>query len=116
MPTGKAAAQAGHAFLGAFTQAPKHLQDAYHADGIGTKITLQANLAQLNQLATAAPLRGIPAFTVVDSGHVCKPHFDGSKIITALGIGPVTKADAKFLSNLKLMENTNDLRRFEDSK
>ena len=95
MSPGKMAAQAGHAYLGAFLLC----QDAailaeYHKDfphSPGTKVCLAArNLAELLRAEELARLVGISTFRVVDSG--CENFFGGKPTITALGLGPAAKA------------------------
>ena len=97
MTPGKASAQAGHAYVNSLLEALKQNPDIvqeYQQDGLGTKICLVSkNLKDLifaNHLAKEA---GLPNSLIVDSGHVMPPHFDGNTIITALGIGPCTRAD-----------------------
>lgn len=89
MAPGKIASQAGHAYLGAFLQAPPELQTAYHADGIGTKVCLSGKLHRILQAYEQAKAEGLPCFLVVDSG--CPDFFDGQPTVTALGVGPATK-------------------------
>ena len=101
------AAQAGHAFLGAFLQC----QDAsvlaeYHKDfplSPGTKVCLKArSLPELLFVESAARTAGLSTFRVVDSG--CENFFDGKAIITALGIGPATKTQIQPITKkLKLL-------------
>jgi len=94
MTPGKIASQAGHAYLQSFLKADRDIQLAYHADGIGTKIALQSRA--FYDLLWAQHLcvqKGLPHALIVDSGHVMLPHFDGSPIVTALGIGPVRRAE-----------------------
>ena len=96
MPPGKAASQAGHAFLESFTQAPDDLKRAYLGDGLGTKIVLVAPDEAALRLAYAAAIaRGLPAALVIDSGHQMPPHFDGSDIVTALGLGPARRTSSR---------------------
>lgn len=101
MPAGKLASQAGHAFLGSFLQA-QHITPAaaqeYCADGPGTKVVLGSSLEGILHAQELCVLAGIPHALVTDSGHVLPPHFDGSSIITALGIGPVTRAQVKHIT------------------
>lgn len=105
MSPGKMAAQAGHAFceslrdaesqtywedgVGADTDTEWH---RYVADPPGTKVVLEARdeLALLRAYHDAQA-RGIPSALIYDSGHVLPPHFDGSSILTAVGIGPTTR-------------------------
>jgi PTH2 family peptidyl-tRNA hydrolase len=56
-------------------------------------------LRLLDRLA-ATPL---PFTRIVDSGHVEPPDFDGSPVLTAIGVGPVLRAEAPpFLKRLPL--------------
>jgi len=94
MDAGKIASQAGHAYLGAFINANAELQSAYHSEfpeHPGTKVCLTAkNLNQLLRAKQEAEAAGIPAYLVTDSG--CANFFNGEPPITALGLGPATKA------------------------
>lgn len=100
MDAGKTASQAGHAYLGAFLQAPKETQEKYHdrfPESPGTKICLQAeNLGQIILAEAEAKRLGIPYFRVIDSG--CKNFFGGEPIVTALGLGPATKDQIKSIT------------------
>ncbi len=101
MPAGKLAAQAGHAFLETFLVADEETAKEYRADGVGTKITLQArSLDDLLWAQYHCERRGIPCVLIVDEGHVMLPHFDGSPVVTALGIGPIRRED-----NISLITN-----------
>lgn len=89
MSKGKAASQAGHAYLGAFLHAQK-LNTPYVApyglQAPGTKVCLHGSISELEQAVLSAKELGIPHFLVVDSG--CNNFYDGKPIVTALGIGP----------------------------
>ena len=108
MAQGKACSQIAHAFVGAFTnalqQAPESIQ-AYHNEfprSPGTKICLQANLAQITRLIEELSFTPIPHHIVYDSG--CANFFNGERTLTALGLGPVTNSEApRFLKRLKLL-------------
>jgi len=98
MPSGKMAAQAGHAFCGSLelsrTQTPNIFFE-YNNIG-GSKIALKSK--SLNHLINAYENclgLGIPAKLIVDQNHILLPHFTGKPIITALGIGPCKKGDIK---------------------
>lgn len=98
MPVGKLAAQAGHAFTDAIFAAmpvePESVR-SYREDG-GSKIVLKGrNLADLERAMAEATAAGIPCAMVTDAHHVLLPHFDGSPIVTALGIGPCTRERAR---------------------
>jgi peptidyl-tRNA hydrolase len=99
MSKGKAASQAGHAFLGAYLEALDKTPDVckeYHKDGIGTKVCLRGDLQSILIAKAQADLRGVPCFLVVDSG--CSNFFDGQPTVTALGIGPQTRAAVKHIT------------------
>lgn len=93
MPPGKMAAQAGHAFTGAYLRALErdpNIRTLYEIDdGPGTKVCLKiANEWKLRGLLNKIERLGLPYYLVIDSGHIMPPHFTGEPIITALGIGP----------------------------
>lgn len=103
MPPGKLAAQAGHAYTDALwaclDQAPEQAL-AYRTTGLGgSKVTIQAkNLAQLERAARECAEAGIPHAVVTDADHVLLPHFTGAPIVTALGIGPCTRAQCRHIT------------------
>ena len=101
MPTGKLAAQAGHAFTDAAHECLLRRPDRYHAyhDGEGgSKSTVEArNLHQLERARRECEDAELPYALVVDSGHVLLPHFTGERIVTALGIGPCTRAQCRHI-------------------
>jgi peptidyl-tRNA hydrolase, PTH2 family len=105
MTRGKAASQAGHAFQDSFLAASSDLTKAYIADG-GTKIVLTVSgERELCDLFHKAKMAGLPCAIVVEKDHVMPPHFDGSEIVTAVGIGPVERSAAKpFTKGLPLMK------------
>jgi peptidyl-tRNA hydrolase len=104
MTAGKAASQAGHAFLDSFLQASTEQTSAYLADG-GTKVVLQVpDERALCDVYHRARMAGLPCAMVVESEHVMAPAFDGSPVVTAVGIGPCAKAEAKKITGgLRLM-------------
>lgn len=94
MAPGKMAAQAGHAFLNSFLEASPDVQSEYQKYGIGTKITKECHsLDHMLEAYKECNRLQIPCSLITDSGHVHPPHFDGSPIITALGIGPCDPND-----------------------
>ena len=106
MDPGKCSSQAGHAYLGSFLLSLPDIQEEYHKEfpeHPGTKICLKADtLGQLLLAESAAKEAGIPCFRVIDSG--CKNFFGGKPIITALGLGPATKAQIQHItSKFKLL-------------
>ena len=95
MTTGKAASQASHAFLDSFLTAPPDLTKAYLADG-GTKIVLSVpGERELCDLLHKAKMAKLPCAMVIEQDHVMPPHFDGSPIPTAVGIGPILRSQAR---------------------
>lgn len=109
MTPGKMAAQAGHAYtntlLSALLENPRLALDYETPGQIGTKICLQAkNLEQLLSIKEQAEAAGFPCQLITDSGHIMLPHFTGEPIVTALGIGPITKEQGKpILKKLKMV-------------
>jgi PTH2 family peptidyl-tRNA hydrolase len=105
MTAGKAASQAGHAFLDAFLKAPPENTQAYLADG-GTKVVLSVkDERELCDVYYKARMANLPCAMVIESEHVMPPSFDGSPIATAVGIGPVAKSEARPITKkLRLMQ------------
>ena len=107
MTPGKAASQAGHAFLGAFLRnQDSALLSSYHQDfpqSPGTKVVLQApDLTAIERAQEALNQCSLPYFLVVDSG--CENLNDGHPTVTALGFGPIRKHEVpKALRRLRLL-------------
>lgn len=99
MSEGKANAQAGHAYVDALLHSLHHddhlIQGwarAYAAARPGTKICLDGgSLSDLDRLSQALEAEGLPHIRITDRNHVELPHFDGSPIVTAIGIGPLPR-------------------------
>lgn len=93
MSPGKVAAQAGHAFKLATYQILKtHPEqfERYLDNSIGTNVCLVAkNLEQIFKIRNECEELGLNCALIEDEGHIHTPHFDGSSIITALGVGPI---------------------------
>lgn len=104
MTAGKAASQAGHAFLDSFVEAPQDIAKAYLADG-GTKIVLSVpGEKELCDLYHAARMAKLPCAMVIESEHIMLPSFDGSPVATAIGVGPLPRSSARKLTRrFKLM-------------
>jgi len=111
MPNGKDVSQAGHAYVDALLLSLKSddgdtraQANAYAALRPGTKVCLNGNTeAQLLMLEERLRAAGLPVVRIVDQGHICLPDFDGSPILTALGVGPITRAQTpSFFKKLKL--------------
>lgn len=105
MTAGKAASQAGHAFLDSFLTASPDETRAYIADG-GTKIVLQVpDERALCDAFHKAKVAGLPCAMVIEQHHVMPPCFDGSPIATAIGIGPIPRSHARDITKgLRLMK------------
>lgn len=97
MPPGKLAAQAGHAFTDSICKADPEVVKNYRIDSLGgSKVVLSAkNEHALIRAYNDALEAGLPCSIVVDRNHILPPHFDGSPVITALGIGPCKHSEAK---------------------
>lgn len=101
MSSGKAIAQAGHAYLQTMIETlaagdPRAM--AYAGLAPGTKIALDGgSLENLLTLRDWLAGRGVPHAVITDQGHVEPPDFDGSDVVTALGVGPVTRLEARRL-------------------
>lgn len=99
MSEGKANAQAGHAYVDALLHALDHPNcvtreraQAYAGLRPGTKICLDGgSLADFDRLLAELDVRGIPHVLIHDQDHVELPDFDGSRIVTAIGIGPISR-------------------------
>lgn len=103
MPSGKLAAQAGHAFGDAFeiarAMSPQNVERYRNADNGGSKVVLSAkNQNQLIKAYNQLRREGIPCAMIVDQEHILPPHFDGSPVITALGVGPCAKKDIRHIT------------------
>lgn len=97
MSPGKLSAQTGHAFANCAIQAmlsnPELLRTYQGPDNIGTKVSLKAkNEGALLRAYEEAQESGLITCLITDKNHVIPgTAFDGSEIITALGIGPCTR-------------------------
>lgn len=106
MTPGKSASQAGHAFDDSISTAPEELVQAYRSDH-KTKIVLSAkNYETIHTAYEAAKSAGISCSMIVEENHVMPGTvFDGNPIITAIGIGPVERSEAKpICRRFKLMK------------
>ena len=103
MPAGKLSAQTGHAYGDALADAERidpERARGYRDPGTGgSKVSLKAkNANQLVRAYREALEAGLPCALIVDQHHVMPPHFTGEPIITAVGIGPCTQAEAKAIT------------------
>ena len=106
MSPGKAASQAGHAFKMVTYQNlktnPENFE-RYLEGGIGTNVCLVAkNLRQIEAIIQECEEQKIPHSLIIDEGHIHPPHFDGSPIVTALGVGPIFENPPKSLKRLSV--------------
>lgn len=105
MSPGKAAAQAGHAWVDVLIANPQSPHNAaYCALRPGTKLTLDGgDESALIRMADRFVREGVPHILIYDQDHVELPDFDGSRILTALGVGPFPKgAEPRALKKLPL--------------
>jgi PTH2 family peptidyl-tRNA hydrolase len=103
MPPGKLASQACHASKNCAILAAEHdpanLRLYQGPDFLGTQIILRAKNENSLLLAhEKAKSSGLITSLIIDQNHIMPPHFDGSPIITALGIGPCTKEQANHIT------------------
>lgn len=99
MPCGKLSAQAGHAYTDSLDAASDEARAAYRKGNAGSKVTIQCkNLGQLERAERECIEAGIPHAKIIDAEHVLLPHFTGEPIVTALGIGPCTKAQCRHIT------------------
>ena len=103
MPPGKLASQAGHAFLDAYLASLSlrpEIAAAYCEPGGRTKVTLLApTLNDLLRAKCEAEDAGLPCVLIIDEHHVLPPFFDGSPIVTALGIGPARRSEVRRITH-----------------
>lgn len=101
MPAGKLSAQAGHAYSNSLIRFlaahPEQLGIFASLGFSGSRVTLKApNLAALERAYEQAKAAGLPCYLMSDSGHVMPgTPFDGTPVVTALGIGPCTREAAR---------------------
>jgi len=103
MPAGKLAAQAGHAYTDALVHAQEtdpSRDELYRSKGIGgSKVTMYAkNQNALIKAYELAKDADIPCALIVDQHHILPPYFDGNPVITALGLGPCTQKESRFIT------------------
>jgi len=112
MSPGKAAAQAGHAFVHTTllcVQTTKwlNIQHEHTAFGehLGTRVVLGGTLDDILDTERLCQMYGLPHYRVVDEGHIYSPDFDGKPIITALGFGPLSDVEQQVFAHLPLYDN-----------
>jgi len=108
MDEGKRISQSGHAFTDSLASAKESHPEAHegyrtwaanNSRNGGAKVAMKCrNESQLIIAFNLARKAGLPCSIVVDKGHIMLPDFDGNPIITALGIGPCSKEDAKHIT------------------
>lgn len=103
MLPGKLSAMAGHAYTDALMACLDTHPDRalnYRRNGrSGSKATLKAkNLGQLERIRRECVEAGLPHAWVTDKDHVHPPHFDGSEIVVAIGIGPCPRAECRHIT------------------
>jgi peptidyl-tRNA hydrolase len=104
MDAGKLSAQTGHAYTDVLELArqshPERVAGYRDLSTGGSKVSLYArNENQLIRALNEARAAGIPAIAVVDANHVIpNSAFTGAPVITAIGIGPCTKAEVRHIT------------------
>lgn len=95
MTAGKAASQAGHAFLDAFLTSIPEQRNPYLRDGGGTKVVLAVDGEdRLRRVFDLARSRAVPCALVIED--------DGTP--TAVGIGPAPRSEIRHITKkLSLM-------------
>lgn len=92
------ASQTGHAFVDTIDECKNKDPTRYEAYS-GTKIVIAARDEEQLRLAhIQAQQAGLPCVLITDSGHIMPPHFDGSPIVTALGIGPARRDEINHIT------------------
>lgn len=111
MSEGKSNAQAGHAYVdGLIASAFSHDRNyratakAYARLRPGTKICLDGgDLSSFEKICARLNAENIPHALITDRDHIELPHFDGSPIVTAIGLGPFHKSTVpRFLRKLPM--------------
>lgn len=111
MSEGKSNAQAGHAYVdgliaSAFSRDRKFRSSAksYARLRPGTKICLDGgSLRTFQQIIARLQAENIPHALITDRDHIELPHFDGSPVVTAIGLGPFRKSEVpRFLRKLPM--------------
>lgn len=100
MSRGKAHAQSGHAYLDSWLSSAlthPNIAQSYAALTPGTKICLAADGEEIRRLEALCREQALPHALIIDRDHVEPPDFDGSPILTAIGIGPLSAQDARDL-------------------
>lgn len=104
MPAGKLSTQSGHAYTDTLFECldsdPQKALSYRRNNSIGgSKVTIKCkNLGQLERAARECAEAGIPHVVVTDRDHILLPHFTGEPVVTALGIGPCTRAECRHIT------------------
>ena len=88
LPRGKLAAQAAHAALAAYLEAPDDLRAAWLDDGMPKVVLRCEGGTRLRELEQAARAAGLPAALIRDAGRTVV----AAGTLTCLGIGPAPDA------------------------
>ena len=98
MSRGKTDAQAGHAFCSSLLNFIENEDGALgllRAEPVTRVVLVAKGLSRLERARDLASGLGLPCALFTDSGHVEPPDFDGSPVVTALGIGPCRRGAAR---------------------
>lgn len=105
MSPGKTIAQAGHAYTDTLiNQIGTPSGQAYARLTPGTKICLDGGTEDnLNILYERLVVDRFAPVAIIDHGHIELPDFDGGNVLTAIGLGPIRRADVpRWLRRLPL--------------
>ena len=94
MSPGKLSAQAAHIAQETILLTPEHIIAEYRGNGMGTKLMLKGKRKDIYHISELATNQGIICGIGCDRGHILPPHFDGSPVITGIGL-LMTKAQSK---------------------
>lgn len=116
MSDGKLIAQSGHAYVGSLMQSfsvRPNIFGIYTGVDVATKICLNGGSeSKLLNLSEELVNLAIPHRLIYDEGHVELPDFDGSRTLTALGVGPLLRHETpKSMQRLKLWKRPSSQRR-----
>lgn len=103
MTSGKLASQVSHAsrlsLLNFVRKNPHAIDEFIKLNSAGSVVVLHAkNATILSKIYEQAQSEGLPSALFKDSGHIMPPFFDGSPVITGLGLGPATKESMRHLT------------------
>lgn len=94
LPPGKMAAQAGHAFLGAWLKATPNDRLLYNLCAQPKVVLMAADEVELRSICEKAKKRKVPHVLITDAARTVLP----SPAVTVLGLGPMERTDYNALT------------------